>query len=86
MRQFHCGLVLLTHFCCRTHFQFQQFIKENVSEKSRILTQAVEGVKTNINWINQNYQTIVDFLKAQQYANSIPEPGTSIVHRNPVAS
>lgn len=46
-----------------SNLQFKQFIKENISEKSRILTQAVEGVKTNINWMDQNYQTIVDWLR-----------------------
>lgn len=49
----HCLLFVL---------QFRQFIKDNISEKSRILTQAVEGVKTNINWMDQNYETIVDWL------------------------
>lgn len=39
-----------------------EFIKENISEKSRILTQALEGVKTNINWMDQNYRTIVEWL------------------------
>lgn len=49
-------------FSCRFVFQFRQFIKDNISEKSRILTQAVESVKTNINWMDQNYETIVDWL------------------------
>lgn len=44
--------------------QFRQFIKDNISEKSRILTQAVESVKTNINWMDQNYEAIVDWLKS----------------------
>lgn len=43
--------------------QFQEFIKDNISEKSRILTQAVEGINTNIDWVNQNYETIVDWLR-----------------------
>lgn len=40
-----------------------EFIKENISEKSRIITQALEGVKTNINWMDQNYETIVEWLR-----------------------
>lgn len=42
--------------------QFRAFIKENISERSRILTQAVESVQTNINWMDKNYATIVDWL------------------------
>lgn len=43
--------------------QFQQFVKENLSGKSRILTQAIESVKTNTNWMDLNYETIVEWLR-----------------------
>lgn len=55
------GMAMFDH-CLLFVLQFRQFIKDNISEKSRILTQAVEGVKTNINWMEQNYETIVDWL------------------------
>lgn len=43
--------------------QFQQFVKENLTGKSRILTQAIESVKTNTNWMDLNYETIVEWLR-----------------------
>lgn len=43
-------------------FQFERFVSDNLDAKSRTILQVTENIRVNINWMEQNYQTIVNWL------------------------
>lgn len=47
-------------------FQFKHFT-EHIKESGRTIHQAIETAEANIEWMNKNYKTIVDWLTKVQY-------------------
>lgn len=57
-------MILLVDYLFRfsDDFQFERFVNENIEGKSRTISQVIENLKININWMEKNSQTIVQWL------------------------
>lgn len=47
--------------------ELKRFADINLKDSGRTIQQAVERAEANIDWMNKNYQTIVNWLKNVSY-------------------
>lgn len=48
----------------------KSFVKNDLKETGRTIQQAVEQVQINVDWMDRNYNTIVEWLKKQEINKS----------------
>lgn len=45
--------------------ELQTFVADELKDNSRLSQQIVEHVQVNVNWMNTNYQTILEWLRKE---------------------
>lgn len=50
--------------------QFKRFTHQHTKDTGRTIQQAIEAAESNIQWMERNYKTIIEWLGNIKYANS----------------
>lgn len=50
--------------------ELETFVRDEIKDTSRLSQQIVEHVQVNVNWMNKNYHTILEWLRNESKSNS----------------